>query len=133
MVAENFDEAIKTAEDKEYILPDGNKLAIKSERIRVAEALFDPTIVGQESDRGVHKEIFAAIGKSDMELRRDLLQSIILTGGSTCFEGIANRLLKEVTRLVPTENKVMVLPLPDRQFSAWLGASYLASLHSFES
>lgn len=48
------------------------------------------------------------------------------------FEGIAQRLLKEIALLVPTDNKVMVLPLPERQFSAWLGGSYVSSLHSFE-
>ena len=53
-IAENFAEAVKNPGEKEYCLPDGNKLTIGDERFRVGEALFNPSLTGQESDSGVH-------------------------------------------------------------------------------
>jgi len=35
----------------------------------------------------------------DIELRKDLFANIILSGGSTMFEGVAERLFKELMNL----------------------------------
>ncbi len=48
--------------------------------------------------------------KCDIDVRRDLLQSIVLSGGNTLFEDIAKRLLTEVSELAPASNRIMVLP-----------------------
>jgi actin beta/gamma 1 len=47
----NYDEALKESEEshaneKTYDLPDGRKVTLGSERFKVAEALFTPTIAG---------------------------------------------------------------------------------------
>ncbi len=70
--------------------------------------------------------------KCDTDVRRDLFSSIVLSGGTTLIEGIAKRLLNEVTQLVPATNKVQVLQPADRLFSVWIGGSILASLSTYQ-
>jgi len=68
----------------------------------------------------------------DIELRKDLFANIVLSGGSTMFEGLAERLFKELADLpLGQANKVKVLSPPERKYSTWLGGSMLASLSTF--
>jgi actin-related protein len=63
-----------------------------------------------------------------MDLRRDLLGNIILSGGSTLFSGFAYRLQKEIEALAPASMRVRVIAPPERAHNAWIGGSILASL-----
>jgi len=56
----------------------------------------------------------------------------VLSGGSTLFEGMAERMWREMYALAPKENKVAVLGPPERLYSVWLGGSILASMTSFQ-
>lgn len=55
-------------------------------RFRAPELLFQPDLVGDESE-GLHEVLAFAIHKSDMDLRRTLFANIVLSGGSTLFKG----------------------------------------------
>ena len=54
-----------------------------------------------------------------------------MSGGTTMFPGIPERLSKEVTALAPSLMKIKVVAPPDRKFSAWIGGSILSSLSTF--
>jgi actin len=41
-------------------------------------------------------------------MRRDMYSNIVMSGGSTMFSGISERLSKEVTQLAPQTAKVKV-------------------------
>jgi len=69
--------------------------------------------------------------KCDTDVRKDLYQNIVLSGGTTCFTGIAERLSKEVTKLAPSTMKIKVLAPPERKYSVWIGGSILSSLSTF--
>lgn len=69
-----------------------------------------------------------------MDIRKELLNNIVLTGGGSLFRGAPERLQAELTEKVPTAYKVKVVtasPL-ERKFSVWIGGSILASLGSFQ-
>lgn len=92
----DFDQAIKestesSAHEKEYQLPDGRKIVLGSERFKCAEALFEPTHARFELE-GVQKYCYDAVQRCEPELRRELLGNLILSGGNTLFEGMAERL-----------------------------------------
>lgn len=55
-------------------------------RFRAPELLFQPDLIGDESE-GLHEVLAFAIHKSDMDLRRTLFANIVLSGGSTLFKG----------------------------------------------
>ncbi|KAH9249846.1 actin-1 [Batrachochytrium salamandrivorans] len=68
--------------------------------------------------------------KCDVDIR--LYANIVLSGGSTMYEGIAERLNKEMVALVPNTMKVKVVAPPERKYSVWIGGSILASLSTFQ-
>ena len=66
-----------------------------------------------------------------MDIRKDLYSNIVLSGGTTMFKGMQERLTSEVTALAPSKMKVRVVANPERKYAVWVGGSILASLESF--
>lgn len=95
-VVGDYDAAMKEADEshkceKNYELPDGRKILIGNERFRCAEILFSPTNANHDNE-GVHKYCFDSVMKCDNDVRKDLFSNVILSGGSTLFEGMAERM-----------------------------------------
>ena len=116
--------------NKQFELPDGQLVHIGVERIRCPEVLFQPSLIGKESP-GIHTNILDTIMNSDIDLRKELFYNIVVSGGSTMFPGINERLTKELTKLVPQNTPVRVIAPPERKYSVWIGGSILASLNTF--
>mmetsp|Transcript_21925 Transcript_21925/g.37487 ORF Transcript_21925/g.37487 Transcript_21925/m.37487 type:complete len:377 (-) Transcript_21925:673-1803(-) len=121
-----------SAVDKEYQLPDGATITVGSERFRGPEVLFDPTLVGLEA-KGIHHLVHNCINKCDIDVRRELYNNIVLSGGTSMFEGLQTRLFNEVTTLGGTTVKVRVVAPPERKYLVWIGGSILSSLTTFQS
>jgi len=135
-VALDFNEEMSKAEassdmEKQYELPDGNVITVGNERFRAPEVLFQPNLVGMENP-GVHRLTFDSIMKCDVDIRRDLYKNIVMSGGTTMFTGIPERLEKEMKALAPQGMDIKVIAPPERKYSVWIGGSILASLSTFE-
>jgi len=75
---------------------------------------------------------YNSIMKCDVDIRKDMYSNIVLSGGSTMFPGIADRMQKEIVNLAPGTMKVKIIAPPERKYSVWIGGSILASLSTFQ-
>ena len=116
--------------EKTYTLPDGETLTIGAERFMAPELLFNPGAIGSE-ENALDELIYRSIQNCDVDLRRDLYANIVLSGGSTMFPGLKERLHKELTELVPETMEVKIIAPPERRYSVWIGGSILSSLKTF--
>ena len=118
--------------DSNYTLPDKEVVVVKGMvRITGAELLFQPALNGRTND-ALDVITYKSINESDLDVRRDLAKNIILSGGTTMFDGLADRLKNEVTGALPAGNDVRVVADAARKYSVWRGASTFTSLSTFE-
>jgi actin beta/gamma 1 len=117
--------------EKTYTLPDGETLTIGAERFMAPELLFNPGAIGSE-ENPLDELIYRSIQNCDVDLRRDLYANIVLSGGSTMFPGLKERLHKELTELVPENVEIRIVAPPERRYSVWIGGSILSSLKTFQ-
>ncbi|MFX1256882.1 MAG: actin, cytoplasmic 2 [Promethearchaeota archaeon] len=116
--------------ESSYMLPDGERINIGIERFIAPECLFNPSVIGKELNP-LDDIIVEAISECDVDLRRELYGNIVLSGGSTMFPGIKERLTKELREQIPESIDIRIIAPPERMYSVWIGGSILGSLKTF--
>ena len=130
-VAGDFEEEEKKPEqDVEFELPDGSTMMVGRQCYQCPEALFKPEKIGLEAE-GFHGLAYKSIQKCDIDVRRDLYSNVVLSGGTTMYKGLPERLEKELKTLVTAADIKVVAP-PERKYSVWIGGSILSSLTTFQ-
>ncbi|OWZ14773.1 actin [Phytophthora megakarya] len=153
-----------------YELPDKTIVSMGTERFSVAEHYFlgesvtnntasltaspDKSIPAREGSGMRLPELICETGglTTETELRKELFQNIVLTGGSSCFENMPTRIEREVVTTLSgmplpltgsgssgaaggftssLRVKVVAAHPQERRVGAFLGGSILASLGSF--
>ncbi|KJE91180.1 hypothetical protein, variant 3 [Capsaspora owczarzaki ATCC 30864] len=116
-----------------FNLPDGTQsVKIGSARFRCAEGLFNPLLFGKDNP-GIHHLVAKAITATSVDMRRTMARNIYLSGGSTMFPGFPQRLEQELRVLMPNlASYIQVHAHENRKFAAFLGASVVAGLDTFD-
>ena len=117
-VALNSDEEMKKGEsssecNSDYTPPDNDMITIANELDGIDQTLFD------------------SIMKCKSDFRKDLYANIVLSDDSAMFNGLPERIEKEITRLAPQNMKFKVDAPPERKHAGWIGGSILASVATF--
>eukprot|EP01133_Synstelium_polycarpum_P010746 gene10746-12511_t len=132
-VALNYDQVLSATPPTTmpYVLPDGHTVNIGNERFECTEALFQPSIAGLEHN-GIHEMVYDAILKCDpVEVREDLLENILLTGGTCKIPGLGERLYNELKQMAPSSTPPVVQCPPDLENLAFQGAAIARTLDTF--
>jgi len=131
-VSLNFEEEVDNfaGKEKQFELPDMSIVTVHNQIIRCPELMFKPSLDGKEM-MGLHELAKKTIDDCDLDVRKDLLQNIVMSGGTTMFPNMPERLQAEVEKLVAEGAKVKVIAPPERMISVWIGGSILASLSTF--
>ncbi|XP_045402438.1 actin-related protein T2 [Lemur catta] len=116
---------------REYKLPDGSVVSIGDQLYQAPEALFAPEQLGIQNP-GLSRMVSSSITKCDADIQKTLFGEIVLSGGSTLFRGLDDRLLRELEQLAAKGIPIQITAPPDRWFSTWIGASIVTSLSSFK-
>jgi actin-related protein len=122
-------EATKTTRTK-FLLPDGVEVSYSTEAFRCPEALFNPSIAGVSGD-GIQQLVHIALERCDVDVRKELYSNIVLTGGTSMFHVLPERVEKEIVALATPQMKVNVVATPERKNAVWLGGSVFGSLDAF--
>jgi actin-related protein len=114
-------------------MPDKRVITIPAHvRMTCPELLFKPELNGK-SCKSLHALSWASVSASDIDVRKDLCKNIILSGGTTMYEGLPDRLKSEIVALAPAGAEIRVIASADRKYAVWKGGSTLASLSTFAS
>jgi actin-like protein 6A len=131
-----IDPVFPTATDVEY---GNNKHTICTTTATTTSTVL-PTLPAKAtylaSCESLPKLISDSVLRSDVDIQSSLLANMVLTGGSSAFEGMADRLRFEVDKIVHNSAphwKVKLLSIGNNEktLSTWLGGSILGSLGSF--
>ncbi|KAF8822635.1 actin like protein ALP2a [Cardiosporidium cionae] len=128
-----------------YELPDGTSVNVQKYKFDVGELLFQPQNIPEFSHhssspdfRGLPQAIVDCVLKCDVDIRKDMLNAIILTGGTSLMPGLIDRVnlsLHEDEALLSSAIKYKIVAPSttiERRFGVWLGGSILASLGTFQ-
>lgn len=135
-VSLDYKEDLKISEEyvKQYSLPDGATISLSKERFILPEVLFDPTLVNLE-EPSLPAGIMEVVDLCDVDIRSELLNNIFLSGGSTMFPNLKNRIYQELElefarRKIKNQGLKIIAPR-ERTFSVWVGGSILATIPEF--
>jgi actin-related protein len=119
-----------------YELPDGTLLNVGgAERHAVPELHFDPSPLSAAylGAPSIPAAIVSSVMACEAEVRRELMNAVVLTGGGSGFHGLQERLSRELAAAAPvgTRPRIAAAAVGERALGAWLGGSILGSLGSF--
>ncbi|KAJ4485396.1 chromatin remodeling complex subunit [Lentinula aciculospora] len=102
-----------------------NRIHLTTERWRVCEAWFSPSIAGVDS-AGLGEVIQNILSKFSEEEKGRLVKNIFLTGSPSQIPGIAPRLYSTLRPLLPPEMPINIEQAEDPVLDAWKGMASFA-------
>ncbi|KAF7831218.1 Actin-related protein 8 [Senna tora] len=108
---------------------------LSKERFQTGEVLFRPRLAGLQA-MGLHQAVALCMDhcySAELAGDPDWFKTVVLSGGTACLPGLAERLEKELHESLPSHlsNGIRVLPPPYGADTAWFGAKTIGNLSTF--
>ena len=113
-------------EQRIYELPDGYKATVKQLRLAQPQAIAEDLFSNTNSVQNLVAQAAMAL---DEDIRPELQQNVVLSGGSTLFAGFEERLNQELNR---DGKEYVVNALEDRENATFTGMSIVGGLDTFK-
>ncbi len=130
----------RTQPGRVFEMPDGANQMWGVERYLVAEGMWDasaalpvPNEPPPSKGQTIPEMVRASLNGVDVDMKGQMLQNIVVTGGSTLVHSFADRLNNELTAQFPGARiKIQAAGFStERRFGSWIGGSILGSLGTF--
>ncbi|XP_069740328.1 actin-related protein 5 isoform X2 [Narcine bancroftii] len=106
-----------------FNLAEYHQLYLGSERVRVPEILFQPSLIGEEQS-GIAETLQYSKKQQD-----ELVQNVFLTGGNILYPGTKARMERELLAMRPFQSSFQVVLASSPVLDAWFGARDWAVEH----
>jgi len=114
--------------EQKFELPDGSTITVDRIGFNAPEILFNGTAFGFDGP-SLQSNIQSSVSNCHADIQPYMYKHIHLAGGSVLFPGFAERLNKELKKVVAKETDVKVLnPPSDAMNSTWIGGSTVGRL-----
>ncbi|WVZ23411.1 hypothetical protein V8G54_001955 [Vigna mungo] len=105
---------------------------LSKERFQTGEILFQPRLAGVRA-MGLHQAIALCMDhcySAELAVNNDWYKTVVLSGGTACLPGLAERLEKELHSALPPyiSNGIRVIPPPFGVDTAWFGGTIIGSV-----
>jgi actin-related protein len=134
-------EDIIKRETQLFKLPDENIVEIpRNTRIIASELLFTPSVFEAKKDEnGLISLITGSITKTEMidkKFKENLIENIVLSGGTTMMEGFADRVCLDLNNYKDNgfelEYEPNIIAENNRAIGKWIGMSMISSMSAFD-
>ncbi|XP_074162187.1 actin-6-like [Sminthopsis crassicaudata] len=113
------------------VLPDGQVVSLTEKHLTYPNVLFKPSqfdLPGEELSDQILKSALSSGWNF-----KSIFSNVVLSGGSTLFDGFPERLFRDLCRIRPGFRSSEVISWPNRIDLPWIGGSILSCLSSFKS
>ncbi|XP_058034115.1 actin-related protein 5 [Ahaetulla prasina] len=104
-----------------FNLAEYHQLFLGTERIRVPEIVFQPSLIGEEQ-AGIAETMQLVLDRYSKDQQEKLVQNVFLTGGNVMYPGMKERIQKELLEMRPFQSSFQVHLASNPVLDAWYGA-----------
>ncbi|XP_026520855.1 actin-related protein 5 [Notechis scutatus] len=104
-----------------FNLAEYHQLFLGTERIRVPEIVFQPSLIGEEQ-AGLAETMQFVLDRYSKDQQEKLVQNVFLTGGNVMYPGMKARIQKELLEMRPFQSSFQVHLASNPVLDAWYGA-----------